>query len=105
MLWKSAGGGLVALFALSCANMGSQDQATGPDGKTKGAKEIALDNNAGKAAGIVTYPGGDRVDWKLVTLPEKKLGVLDVKLTWKPPRKGLQLGVDVFDEWGTQLAS
>jgi hypothetical protein len=84
---------------MSCAHNVPQDSATGDDGKEKGAKPITLDNGEGKALGIVTYPGGDRVDWKMVALPEKQIGTLDLQLTWTPPRPGLQLAFDVFDEW------
>ena len=63
----------LALLA-SCANNVPQDKTTGPDGSRKGAKELVLDNGEAKATGIVTYPGGDRVDWKLIQLPEKKRG-------------------------------
>lgn len=94
----------LALLA-SCANNVPQDKTTGPDGKIKGAKEMVLDNGEAKATGIVTYPGGDRVDWKLIQLPEKKRGTLEIKLQWTPPRPGLQLAFDVFDEWNELLAS
>jgi hypothetical protein len=94
--------GFVCL-ALSCAHNVAQDAATGPDGKEKGAKAITLENGEGKASGIVTYPGGDRIDWKLIELPDKQRGTLDIKLAWTPPRPGLQLAFDVFDEWGTAI--
>src|SRR3954469_22888787 len=94
-------GVLAALLVLasSCAHNVPQDSNTGPDGKEKGAKPITLENGEGKANGIVTYPGGDRIDWKLVELPEKQRGTLDIQLAWTPPRAGLQLAFDVFDEW------
>jgi hypothetical protein len=88
---------------LSCAHNVPQDAATGNDGKEKGAKPITLENGEGRASGIVTYPGGDRADWKLIELPDKKKGTLDLKLTWTPPRPGLQLAFDVFDEWNQPL--
>jgi len=106
MLGKSAGRGaacLAVLVALSCAHNVPQDASTGNDGKIKGAKPVTLENGEGTANGIVTYPGGDRVDWKLVELPEKVRGVLDVKLTWTPPRPGLQLAFDIFDEYNTPI--
>ena len=105
MLGKSGGAalGLAILLALSCAHNVPQDKATGPDGKNKGAKPLTLENGEAKASGIVTYPGGDRVDWKLVELPEKARGILDVKLQWIPPRAGLQLAFDVFDEYNHQV--
>ncbi|HEY4238199.1 MAG TPA: hypothetical protein VGM88_00205 [Kofleriaceae bacterium] len=97
------GAGGLLILALSCAHNVPQDSATGADGKPKGAKEITLENGEGHAKGIVTYPGGDRVDWKLVTLPDKSRGQLDLNLSWVPPRPGLQLAFDVFDEWGGQV--
>jgi hypothetical protein len=106
MLVKSLGARaitLAGLLAASCAHNVGQDANTGPDGRIKGAKAIPLENGEGKAKGIVTYPGGDRVDWKLVELPEKKRGQLDLKLQWMPPRPGLQLAFDVFDEWNTPI--
>jgi hypothetical protein len=105
MLGKSgcAALGFAILAALSCAHNVPQDKATGPDGKVKGAKAITLENGEAKANGIVTYPGGDRVDWKLLELPANETGSLDIKLTWTPPRPGLQLAFDVFDEWNTPI--
>lgn len=91
-------------MAVSCAPSVNQDAHTGDDGKVKGAKPMTLDQNEAKTKGIVTYPGGDRVDWKELDLPDKQHGALDIKLAWTPPRPGLQLGMDVFDEWGTQIA-
>ena len=111
MLGKSAWTGVVhrlsislcMLLTMSCANTISQDKATGADGKQKGAKPVTLENGEGKAKGIVTYPGGDRVDWKLVELPDKMIGNLDIELKWKPPRPKLQLAFEVFDEWNTPI--
>ena len=97
----------VATFAFlgaGCPVSVSQDKSTGPDGKPKGAKKVPLENNEGKARGIVTYPGGDRVDWRLIELPEGKTGTLGLRLKWQPPRPGLDLSFDVYDEWGTRVA-
>ncbi len=107
MLGKSGCAALsfAILVSLSCAHNVPQDKATGPDGKIKGAKALTLENGEAKANGIVTYPGGDRVDWKLIELPEKQSGSLDIRLQWTPPRPGLQLAFDVFDEWNTPIVS
>jgi hypothetical protein len=91
---------VLAALLVGCARNVPQDSATGDDGKVKGAKPIELDNNEGRATGIVTYPGGDRVDWKVLELPEGKRGELELELAWKPPRQKLQLTMDVFDQWG-----
>jgi hypothetical protein len=95
--------GIAGVFALSCAHNVPQDSASGPDGKIKNAKPIQLENGEAKVNGIVTYPGGDRVDWKLLELPDKIRGIVDIKLQWQPPRPGLQLAFDVFDEWNTPI--
>lgn len=97
--------GLFVVSLLSCAHNVSQDKMSGPDGKVKGAKSLEFENGEAKVNGIVTYPGGDRVDWKLIELPEKSKGILDIKLQWTPPRPGLQLAFDVFDEWNTPVLS
>lgn len=108
MLGKSVGRrwlqiGLLVVVA-ACAHNVAQDSSTGEDGKVKGAKTLTFENGEAKASGIVTYPGGDRVDWKLIELPENQKGSLDLKLQWTPPRPGLQLAFDVFDEWNTPIA-
>src|SRR5262245_24879965 len=92
-------------FALGCAANVPQDKATGPDGRIRGAKEIKLENGEGVAKGIVTYPGGDRVDWKIIELPAGKRGRLDFSMKWTTPRPGLQLGFDVFDQWNAPVAN
>jgi hypothetical protein len=96
-------GVFVFAAALSCAHNVPQDASSGNDGKQKGAKSITLENGEGKSSGIVTYPGGDRIDWKLIELPEKQRGTLELKLAWATPRPGLQLAFDVFDEYGAPI--
>jgi len=93
----------VAGAALSCAHNVPQDEKSGEDRERKGAKPIILENGEGKASGIVTYPGGDRIDWKLIELPDKQRGTLELKLAWATPRPGLQLAFEVFDEWGAPI--
>jgi hypothetical protein len=94
-----------ALLLAGCPRNISGDQSTGEDGKTKGAKAMVLENGEARASGIVTYPGGDRVDWKSIELPKDKAGLLDLKLTWQSPRPGLQLSFEVFDEYGYPVAA
>lgn len=96
------------LFALStsgCPRNIAGDTASGEDGKTKGAKAMVLENGEAKSTGIVTYPGADRVDWKMLELPADKRGRLELKLTWQPPRPGLQLSFEVFDAFNYPVAS
>lgn len=92
---------VVALGA--CAHNVPQDLATGKDGKITGAQPIALENNEGHAIGIVTYPGGDRVDWRSIELPAGKRGKLALKMTYTTPRPGLAVAFDVFDEYRAPL--
>ncbi len=93
------------LVLAACANNVPQDRSTGPDGKQKGAKPITIADGEGRATGIVTYPGGDRVDWKKIELPDGKRGDLDLTLTWQAPRPGLQVSFDVFDQWNAPIVA
>jgi hypothetical protein len=63
-----------------CAHTVKQDEATGPDGVAAGATPIVLEaapgvdpkvaaTYRGQAEGVVSYPAGDRVDWKVIELP------------------------------------
>jgi len=106
MLGKTVGGriGLLALVILAaCAHNVPQDKASTSDSSIKHAREMTMENGEAKASGIVTYPGGDRVDWKSVELPDGKKGKLEVKLTWKTPRPGLQLAFDIFDSFNAKV--
>ncbi len=94
---------LVGLLA-GCPNNVSQNAKTGADGQHKGAKELKLDNGEIKDKGIVTYPGGDRADWKFFEIPAKETGTIDITLTWTVPRPGLQLAFDAYDEYGKELS-
>jgi len=94
---------LLSIVFAGCAKNVKQDSHSGEDAKYKGAKAIALENNEGEAKGIVTYPGGDRVDWRLIEIPEGKRGTLEIELSWKPPRPGLDLAFDVYNEYGRKL--
>lgn len=96
---------LVLTLVAACAHNVAQDKATTEDGKPKGAVPVPFVNNRASVFGIVTYPGGDRVDWKTIELPKDLKGTLDVTLTWSTPRPGLQLGFDVFDQWNALAAS
>ena len=87
----------------ACANNVAFDKATGPDGKIKGALPVVLAENQGKAKGIVTYPGGDRIDWKMIELPEGQKGTLDLQMTYSTPRPGLRITFDVFDRWNAPV--
>jgi hypothetical protein len=93
------------LVLVACAHNVPQDRATGTDGRLKGAKPIALVDGEAKERGIVTYPGGDRIDWKAIEIPKGQFGKLDLQLSWRAPRAGLQLAFDVFDQWQTPVVA
>lgn len=95
----------VLICIAACANNTPQNKQTSKDGRFTGAKPLALgDDGTVSEHGIVTYPGGDRVDWKSIELPEKKTGTLEIKLTWTTPRPNLRLGFDVFDKYNALIA-
>ncbi|MCX5744942.1 MAG: hypothetical protein NT062_20835 [Proteobacteria bacterium] len=94
---------LLVVVVAACANNVPQNKATGPDGSLKNAKEVRFENGEATDKGIVTYPGGDRYDWKVVQLPDKQIGSLEIKLSWKSPRPGLQLAFDVFDQYFAEV--
>ncbi|HEY4238198.1 MAG TPA: hypothetical protein VGM88_00200 [Kofleriaceae bacterium] len=92
--------GVAALAVLvSCAHNVPQDSNTGKDGRPSGARPLALENGEGHLKGIVTYPGGDRVDWAVLELPKDTTGDLQLALTWQTPRPGLRLQFEVFDQY------
>ena len=93
------------LVLVGCAHNVPQDRATGTDGRLKGAAPIVFENGEARVKGVVTYPGGDRVDWKVIELPEKTRGKLDLQLTWKTPRPGLQVSFDVFDQYNQPIVA
>ncbi len=92
---------LVSLAAIcafaGCAQQIAQDAHSGPDAKAKGAKRIRLgDDGEGLAKGVVTYPGGDRVDWRVFEIP--KTGDVELTLKWLPARTGEDLAFNVLDD-------
>jgi len=91
------------LLMVACAHSVPQDAATGRDGREKGAVPIKLENGEGIARGIVTYPGGDRVDWRSIELPAGKAGTLDLEMTFSTPRPGLKVAFDVFDQYNQPI--
>jgi hypothetical protein len=85
-----------AFVAAGCQSTISQDAKSGNDARAKGAKTIQIgDDGEGSAKDVVTYPGGDRVDWKSFDIKAPKDITVSVK--WKPPRDGLDLAFNVMD--------
>lgn len=104
--WRAGGAARYAMIAalavaagFGCARNVAQHGHSGKDQAYKGAKEIELEDGEGRSRDIVTYPGGDRVDWKVIRLPEDQKGKLELKLKISPARPGLDVAFDVYDEW------
>ncbi len=94
----------VMTYATACAHRVGQNAHTGPDGDPEGAEVMALARGVARAAGIVTYPGGDRVDWKRVEVGDGPPGTLELDLRWTSARPGGRLAVAVFDAAGNRVA-
>ncbi len=95
---------LAAGPAWGCTHAMSQDATTGPDGWPTGAVLMQLAGGGATASGTVSYPAGNRVDWKRVDLPVRQRGTLGVALRWQPEHRDDQrLGFDVFDAWGDSV--
>jgi hypothetical protein len=99
-------GAAIAVMAMTvaCARNVVQNSHSGKDATDKGARSIELEAGSGQARDIVTYPGGDRVDWKKVTLPEGKRGSLTVRLSLRPARPGMDVAFTVYDQWMHRVA-
>ncbi len=93
----------VALTA-GCLTNVKGDARSGKDQKVKSAKKIAYEDGEGRSRrDIVTYPGGDRVDWKTFQIPEGAAGTLRVKLKFKPARPGMDIAFRLYDEYFERL--
>jgi hypothetical protein len=96
MRFAAAGLMGLAVSMAGCLTNVPQDSKSGADKRPKGAKEVKLDDTGeGVAKDIVTYPGGDRVDWKFFTTTNP--GDVDVDLKWTPARPGLDLSMNIVD--------
>lgn len=84
---------------MGCARNVPQDSGSGKDLRPKGAKKMEIEGGEARTRDIITYPGGDRVDWKLLTLPEGQKGRLKIRLKFKPARPGMDVAFVVYDEW------
>jgi hypothetical protein len=92
-----------ALFVWGCASTINQDSKSGEDNRPSGADEIKIgDDGEASVQDVVTYPGGDRVDWKVFEIKGPK--DITVSLRWKPPRENLDLAFNVLDEGFNVLA-
>jgi hypothetical protein len=113
-----------ALAIPGCAKTVNGDANSGKDVRYKGAKRINIEDNEGRSRlDIVTYPGGDRVDWKVFDLgpptdededrkrdkdappkPPPTTGTLKIRISWKTPRPELDLAFDVYDQYFHRIA-
>jgi hypothetical protein len=117
---------IAAAAAFGCAKNVAQDGHSGKDYRNKGAKKIALDEDGEGTSrkDVVTYPGGDRVDWKVFEIPGApdakdkdgkdkppdpaspvpRTGTVKIRLHWDPPRPNLDLAFDVYDQYLARIA-
>jgi hypothetical protein len=107
-LTRSGGAWLAAALGLAlvgCTKNVAQDGDSGKDHRYRGARKIELQDGEGRSRkDVVTYPGGDRVDWKVFEVPKGKSGTIRIRLRWSPPRPNLDLAFDVFDEYLDRVA-
>jgi hypothetical protein len=103
--WSLPFAAALAVLCAGCPRNIKQDSHTASDGKAKSAKPIKLDDDhEGRSRkDVVTYPGGDRVDWKSFEVPAGLFGNLTVKLTYTTPRPGLDLAFNVYDAYYTRV--
>lgn len=89
---------LAAAWLLAgCPSVVKQDSKTGTDGKADGAEKIELsDEGEGSDSDNVTYPGGDRVNWKMFDVPGD--GDVEISLKWTSPRPNLDLSMNILDD-------
>jgi hypothetical protein len=74
-----------------------QDAKSGPDAIADGARTIKLNEDGeGDSKDTVSYPGGDRVDWKAFEIEKK--GDLEITLKWTSPRPNLDLAMNILDD-------
>jgi hypothetical protein len=90
-----------SLVLAACKATISQKANSGKDYRYKGAKTIKLDDDGeGRSKrDVVTYPGGDREDWKVFEVPEGARGELEVRIKHRPPRPDLDVAFNVYDEY------
>jgi hypothetical protein len=90
--------GLAASLAIGCGGAPVKQNAnTGDDGVVDGARTIKLNEDGeGRSEDTVSYPGGDRVDWKVFEITRK--GDVEVTLKWKSPRPNLDLSMNILDD-------
>jgi hypothetical protein len=91
-------------MSVGCIRNVSGKAHSGKDHRYKGAKKLKMQDGTVRAKGIVTYPGGDRVDWVRFDVPEGKEGRLKIRLRWRPPRPGLDLAFRVYDQYFHRVA-
>jgi hypothetical protein len=96
----------LCLTSPGCVRNVPQASHSGKDQRPKAAQKIVLDDDgeARTRKDIVTYPGGDRVDWKVFEVPADKFGTLKLALQFEPPRPGLDVAFNVYDQYYHRIA-
>lgn len=95
---------LAAIFVAGCLTNVPQNKNSGKDQKYKGARKFKVEDGEGRSKrDVVTYPGGDRIDFWKFEVPEGKRGTLTVKVKFKPPRPGLDVAFRLYDQYFERL--
>ncbi len=93
---------LAIAMLTSCPSNISQKANSGKDYRSKGAKKIRPDGKKRwrSSRDVVTYPGGDREDWKVLEIPEgTPPGNLSVSVKFTNPRPRLDVAFQVYDQY------
>ncbi len=103
---------LLPLLVLGCPQPSQikPDKNSGPDQSWDTPTELTLEGEGdtpeeleAEASDSVSYPGGDRVDWRFLELPAD--GTLKISLAMQPARPGLAIGMQVLDDGFRVLSS
>ncbi len=94
----------LSLTVFGCPKNIGQHTHSGKDYLSKDANPLELENGEGSARDIVTYPGGDRVDWRVISLPKGQVGTLRLRVKWRPARPGMDIAFNVYDEYFANVA-
>jgi hypothetical protein len=86
----------VVCASAACGATITQHTKSGDDQAVTGAKTIKLDDGFGRSKDTVSYPGGDRVDWKTFELATKS--DVTIALKWTAPKPGLDLSMNILDD-------
>jgi hypothetical protein len=93
----------VLLAVTACTRAYNPKAHLGTDGTRQTARELELrcdddGNCSASRRDVVTWRGGDRLDWYVVHLPPSRCGsaALDIKLQWEAARPPMRFAIDAM---------